>query len=177
MADLRADLLSGDATKQTGALMNTFAMLVGAGLSLCCAAGAGAVMLLRDAWAAADGRQRCSSDCAAMTVGLSHKGCHVSAAACHCWPCATCQRSPTLAQTATQPMHSQYATLVQAAGRDVSPYVSVALQLLGNPATAVEPKRIAYDLALTAQLSDTGGVLLVWWCGRGMAAFGRFAKR
>lgn len=59
-------------------------------------------------------------------------------------------------------MHSQYATLVQAAGRDVSPYVSVALQLLGNPATAVEPKRIAYDLAMTAQLSDTGGVLLVW---------------
>ena len=70
MADLRADLLSGDATKQTGALMNTFAMLVGAGLSLCCAAGAGAVMLLRDAWAAADGRQRCCSGSAAMTVSV-----------------------------------------------------------------------------------------------------------
>ena len=28
MADLRADLLSGDATKQTGALMSAFAMLV-----------------------------------------------------------------------------------------------------------------------------------------------------
>ena len=39
----------------------------------------------------------------------------------------------------------------------MSPYVSAALQLLVNPATAVEPKRIAYDLALTAQLSDTGG--------------------
>lgn len=30
MADLRADLLSGDAAKQTGALMNAFALLVGA---------------------------------------------------------------------------------------------------------------------------------------------------
>lgn len=48
--------------------------------------------------------------------------------------------------------------MLQAAGRDVSPYVSAALQLLGNPATAVEPKRIAYDLALTAQLSDAGGL-------------------
>ncbi len=69
-------------------------------------------------------------------------------------------------------MHSRYTSLVQAAGRDVSPYVSAALQLLGNPATAVEPKRIAYDLALTAQLSDTGGMLPVGWCCRGMAAFG-----
>lgn len=45
-----------------------------------------------------------------------------------------------------------------AAGRDVAPLVSAALQLLGNPATAPEVKRAAYDLALTAttQLSDAG---------------------
>jgi len=46
MADLRADLLSGDATKQTGALMNTFAMLVGAGLSMCCCCAALLVLVL-----------------------------------------------------------------------------------------------------------------------------------
>ncbi|KAL4439824.1 hypothetical protein ABPG75_002825 [Micractinium tetrahymenae] len=40
------------------------------------------------------------------------------------------------------------------AGRDAAPLVSAALQLLGNPSTAAEPKRLAYDLALAAQLSD-----------------------
>ena len=54
------------------------------------------------------------------------------------------------------------------AGRDVAPYVSTALQLLGNPSTAVEPKRVAYDLAVTAQLSDSGGWVLMggWGVGR-----------
>lgn len=42
------------------------------------------------------------------------------------------------------------------AGRDAGPLVSAALQLLGNPSTAAEPKRLAYDLALAAQLSDAG---------------------
>ena len=60
------------------------------------------------------------------------------------------------------------------AGRDVAPYVSTALQLLGNPSTAVEPKRVAYDLALTAQLSDSGGCwagagLVGWWVASGGA--------
>lgn len=72
MADLRADLLSGDATKQTAALMAAFSML--------------------------------------------------------------------------------------ASGRDAAPLVSASLQLLGNAATEAEPKRVAYDLALTAQLSDAGAV-------------------
>lgn len=57
-------------------------------------------------------------------------------------------------------------------GRDVAPYVSTALQLLGNPSTAVEPKRVAYDLALTAQLSDSGGC---WSCvciGKGLGVCG-----
>lgn len=42
-------------------------------------------------------------------------------------------------------------------GRDVAPLVSAALQLLGNPATAPEAKRVAYDLAMAAHLSDAGG--------------------
>lgn len=42
------------------------------------------------------------------------------------------------------------------AGQDVAALVSAALQLLGNPSTAAEPKRIAYDLAMAAQLSDSG---------------------
>jgi hypothetical protein len=45
------------------------------------------------------------------------------------------------------------------AGRDVAALVSASLQLLGNPSTAAEPKRLAYDLASAAQLADTGG-----WC-------------
>lgn len=68
MADLRADMFSGDSAKQTGALMSTFALL--------------------------------------------------------------------------------------SAGRDTAPLVSAALALLGNPSTAVEPKRLAYDLAMAAPLSD-----------------------
>lgn len=78
--DMRTDLLSGDAAKQTGALMSTFALL--------------------------------------------------------------------------------------SAGRDASPLVSAALQLLGNPSTAAEPKRLAYDLALAAQLSDAGA----WVEGAGWSA-------
>lgn len=45
------------------------------------------------------------------------------------------------------------------AGRDVAALVSASLQLLGNPATAPEPKRLAYDLASAAQLADAGGLV------------------
>ncbi|EFN51132.1 hypothetical protein CHLNCDRAFT_141330 [Chlorella variabilis] len=55
-----------------------------------------------------------------------------------------------LKQTAA--LMSGFAAL--SAGRDVAPLVSAALQLLGNPSTAVEPKRVAYDFAMAAQLAD-----------------------
>ncbi|KAL4423628.1 hypothetical protein ABPG77_009215 [Micractinium sp. CCAP 211/92] len=52
----------------------------------------------------------------------------------------------------TAALMSAFALL--SAGRDAAPLVSAALQLLGNPSTAPEPKRLAYDLALAAQPSD-----------------------
>lgn len=63
-----------------------------------------------------------------------------------------------LKQTAA--LMSGFAAL--SAGRDVAPLVSAALQLLGNPSTAVEPKRVAYDFAMAAQLADAGGCA-GWW--------------
>ena len=52
-----------------------------------------------------------------------------------------------------------------AAGRDVAPLVSAAVQLLGNPTAAAEVKCAAYGLALTAQLSDAGALGCAWLWG------------